>query len=408
MADLQPTTDQTSEEVFDVISKATYFVVFTIPDPQSLSTPTALIPAAAALTTYEISIVEAPRRFKLDIVPPTPECGFRSSKVISTRQVANQELQLQVTPNNYESGPGRTPPPTLLFPFVSQRFWMFNGHFDFLDGLGTGFRAIAGGRFFPITPIQALPTGSVYVSGVANILEGLGQLTGFTGNLAIGGITVPPAEFSNHFIFRFVDPEGKLKAESLPPIENPEPESVDFTDSAFIPVIADLHPEHKMTVTPITNSSKKQIDFVERLRLVDTNFDVGPGLLKSHNVIGPEVGIRRTTLVFDPDDPNDTIPVYSVNSEFTFFAEGKTIGTLKADLFEARAFRTTSPELKQPYFRLVGFGPFIEGTGQFKDTEGLLTTNGAISVTPSAISSMYVLRILDPEHRFQAQAIDNS
>ena len=159
-----------------------------------------------------------------------------------------------------------------------------------------------------------------------------------------------------------------------------------------------------MTTKSIPNSTKKCVDFVERLRLVDTNFDVGPGLLKSHNVIGDVVGVKRTRLVFDPNDSSDTIPVYSVNSEFTFYADGdKPIGTLKADLFEARAFRTQSPELEQPYFRLVGFGPFIEGTGQFKDTEGLLTFNGALSVTPGAISGMYVLRILDPEHRFQSQ-----
>src|SRR5262249_9651259 len=331
---------------------------------------------------YAIAITEAPRRFSTLVQPPTAECGFRTSSSISQRQIANQRLQLQVVPNNFESGPGRTPPPTLLLPFLSQRFWMFDGHFHFLDGQGTGFRAIAGGRFFPIGGSSGL-----YVAGIAEILEGLGQLQGFIGNLAINGVTTPPALFANQFIFRFVDPEGKLAATSLPAVE-PEQPNPDYTASSFIPLAAELHPDYPMEITPLPQSNKQQVHVVERLRLLNTNFDVGPGLLKAHNVEGAVVGERRTTLVFNPDDQLDTIPMFSKDSEFRFFADGdKPIGTLKVDLFEARAFRTSSPALQQPYFRFVGFGPYGEGTGQFKGVNGLLTVNGALSLTPGVVSS---------------------
>ena len=171
----QSTISQTSEEVFEVISKATYFLVFTVPDPQSLSTPTLLI-QNVPLTTYKISIVEAPRRFAASVQPPTPECGFRASKSISKRQVANQRLNLQVTPNNFESGPGRTPPPTLLFPFISQRFWMDNGNFDFLDGLGVSSLSNPSDRWglglflSPVLPTSSKVWGSWRVSSAISLL----------------------------------------------------------------------------------------------------------------------------------------------------------------------------------------------------------------------------------------------
>ena len=155
-------------------------------------------------------------------------------------------------------------------------------------------------------------------------------------------------------------------------------------------------------VEPAANG-KKLVHVVERLRVTNTSFDVGPGLIKSSITEGPVVGEHRTTLVFDPDYPQQVIPVFSVNSLFTFFAEGRRpIGTLRANLFEGRAFKTYLPELEQPFFRVVGFGPFTAGTGQFKDAIGMVSTNGALSLTPGAVSAMYMLRISDPQGRFQS------
>jgi hypothetical protein len=383
------------QETQRILEKASYFVIFSVPDPQSLSVGTPLIPFIPQ-TVYRIDITEAPRLFQVRTEAVTARCGIRATKSISRRQIANQRLEMEVTPNNYQSGPGRTPPPTLLLPFLSQRFWMLNGNFDFLDGLGTGFRAIAGGRFFPAGGT------SLWIGGVAEITEGLGQLAGFQGNLAIDGQTTPPAEFANAFLFRFIDLEGKLSADSLPPVE-PEAPDPDYSESAMIPLLADLKPSTSIEVETIAGSSKKRVRMVERLRLVDTNFDVRPGFLKSHNVVKAEVGERHTTLVFDPDDENDTIPVYSTASEFRFVAEGKSIGRLEANLFEGRAFRTTLPGLAQPFFRIVGFGPYGEGTGQFQSLDGMMVMNGALSLEPGAFSSMYLLRIRDPQRRFQSQ-----
>ncbi len=396
-----PVARQSSEQVQRVLEQATYFVVFSVPDPQSLSKPTLLLPFVspqAFPTIYEIAITEAPRRLQITVPPPTPESGLRTVKRISQRQVADQTLSMSVAPNNFQSGPGRLPPPTLLLPFLSQRFWMYNGHFAFRDGLGTGFRAIAGGRFFPAGSQE------VWIGGAAEIVQGLGQLQGFVGNLAICGLTAPPADFWNAFLFRFVDPTGELTAPALPPVVSQEPDP-DTSDSALIPLAADLEPGSPVTIEPVPgNGNLQRIGLTERLRLVDTNFDVGPGLLKAHKVLGPVVGTRRTTLVFDPTSTTDTIPMFSTGSEFTFYADGdKQIGTLQVDLAEARCFPTSSQQLQQPFFRFVGFGPLGAGSGQFTGAEGMLVVNGALSLSPPALSSMYLLRIRDQLHQFQRQ-----
>src|SRR5207249_3989336 len=109
-----------------------------------------------------------------------------------------------------------------------------------------------------------------------------------------------------------------------------------------------------------------------------------------------------TTLVLDPDDPKDVIPLFSINSEMKFLVEGRQIGSVKAALFEGRAFRTSLPNLAQPLFRITGFGPFIEGTGQFKDMIGLISVNGALSLDPPALSAMYMLRMADPLGTFRS------
>ena len=315
----------------------------------------------------------------------------------SEQRIARQKLTLAMMPNNYQAGFGRTPPPTLLLPFLSQRFYMYEGEFDFLDPEGSGFRAHAAGRFFPATS-----AGAVYlrIGSIVEILKYLGRLRGLVGNLVVNGYTTPPQIFANNFIIRFVDPEGRLTAgDPIEPIThptaNPEP------SASFIPLMSELHPDYPVVIEPSRDGRKKRVYLVELLRAVDNSFDVYP-TLRTRTVAGPVVGEHRTTLVFDPDDPNEVIPLYSTDSVFRFFARGgQPVGSVRANLFEGRAFRTSLPQLRKPFFRVTGFGPFIEGTGQFKDAVGMVSVNGALSLTPPAVSSMYMLRMADPLGRFR-------
>lgn len=382
---------QGPQQVQKVLEQASYMVIFSVPDPQSLSTPTPLIPGFSLLA-YQIELVEAPRRLEIRTDPPDGLCGFRNRRSIGG-QIADQTLLLQVAPNYFQCGAGRTPPPTLLNPLLSQRFWMSNGSFVFRDGEGSGFSAQAAGRLFPAGSLN------LWVGGVGEILQGFGQLQGFIGNLVIAGFTKPPDQFENAFFFRFPDPSGALSAPALPPVKAEEPDP-DGSDSALITLIADPLPGAAPEITP-TPDGRQAFRMVERLRLADTNIAVGPGLLKSHTTVGPVVGERVSTLVFDPSDPLDTIAGFSTESEFRFCVGGRPFGTLRADLQEARLFRTASPELARPYFRLGGFGLLGEGTGQFVDLKGMVGVNGALSLDPWASSSLYLIRVLDPQGIFR-------
>ena len=59
-------------------------------------------------------------------------------KTIGTKQIARAQFKLSLMPNNFKAGPGRTPLPTMLLSFLVQRFWMHDGHFDFLDDQDPG------------------------------------------------------------------------------------------------------------------------------------------------------------------------------------------------------------------------------------------------------------------------------
>ena len=55
-----------------------------------------------------------------------------------------------------------------------------------------------------------------------------------------------------------------------------------------------------------------------------------------------------------------------------------------------------------PVFRFGGFGPFLGGTGPFRDAVGMMSLNAAISVFPRTLSNLYVLRVSDVDGRFRA------
>ncbi len=396
------TTPQGAEEVLRVLKQAAYFVVFSVPDPQSLSKGVPLVPFLPA-TVYKIEITEAPRRLKLTASPPGAECGLLTAKEVSQRQVAKQHLVMEVSPDDFQGGPGRTPPPTLLVPFLSQRFTMFDGNFEFLDGRGSGFHALASGRFFPARVAGKL---QLRIGGAVEITEGFGALQGVIGNLAINGETTPPSQFANSFIFRFIDTSGELTAKGpLPELVAMQPDPDPQT--AFVAVMAELDPDRPPVVTAASDGRRQRIRLTQRLRLAETNFQVGPGILRSQLVEGSVIGRQETTFVFDPNDPQDVIPLYSAHSKLTFFtSRGETTGTLQADLFEGRAFRTSLPQLARPFFRIVGFGPFGEGTGQFSGAVGMISVNGALSLEPPVMTAMYLLRISDPLFRFRSLAAD--
>ena len=390
---------QSSEEVFDIISRAAYLTCYSGFDILHPSNEFPLVPFLPEFG-YQRELFQVGRRIQMTVGRPTVEGGFQIRNMVERHPITLNYLILKIIANyfqpNFDTERGLNPAPTVLLPFLRQKSMLIDEKFDLLDGLGSKLHLDGVSRTYPAT-------GGIFIAGVGDITESYGQVRGAVGHIGVSGYSKIPPNFSLILVFRLADPTGKLIADSpLPPIDPADRLKDLYPFSVLFPLMGELHPDYPVVIEPSRDGRKKQVHLVERVRLCDLSTDVRPGVIESHNAIGPVVGERRTTLVFDPDDQNAVIPLYTRNSEFRFFAErNKLIGTLKVELSEARAFPTTSPDLERPYFRIGGYGPFGEGTGQFKGAEGVLTSTGAMSLTPGALSTLSILRINDRARRFR-------
>jgi hypothetical protein len=144
----------------------------------------------------------------------------------------------------------------------------------------------------------------------------------------------------------------------------------------------------------------------ERLRLVRLEFDAATSAgIRCRSCKGPVVGTLAGLLHFNPSDEQPMIPIRTSDGVFTFHdRRGRTVATLEANIVYGRAYRTTLAGAPLPVFRFGGFGPFLGGTGVFRDAVGMISLNAAISVFPRTLSNLYVLRVTDPDGRFLARS----
>lgn len=389
--------DDDPEAINRVVQQAAYFSLFSIPNPSSPSAAIPLVPLTTALA-IGFTVHEGLHRFEVREPKPNAACGFRVSKAISKDYVASVHLRMIPMPNNFEAAADRLPPPTILLPFLSQRFCALDGKLDFLDSQGSGFRAFGCGRTFPAT-VEG--TSQIRLASVLDITEGFGQLAGVQGIGIVSGEIEPPSGFAFNTLFRIIDTAGNLQARTavkpLIPIDDPTP------DTVFMPFLSEPDPSRPLRVSPARNGKHVLIEIAEKLRLVQLNFDVGEREgIRSHTTTGPIIGTHKATLILDLTDSGPVIPAYSRNSEFSFFdGDRNSIGSLKADLSEARVFPTKLPGLRTPVMRIGGIAPTIEGTGQFKGPVGMVSVNGIFSLATGAVSTMYMIRLSDPLGRFQ-------
>src|SRR5262245_11249776 len=127
--DPRPVSDPAA--VNRLVQQGAYFSLFSLPSPSSQSTG---VPLAAGLPLpIAFEVHEGLHRFEVKESLPTAECGLRIEQAKGSNQVAKVNMQMTPMPNNYQPGPNRVPPPTILLPFLSQRFTPLNGSFNFLD-----------------------------------------------------------------------------------------------------------------------------------------------------------------------------------------------------------------------------------------------------------------------------------
>jgi hypothetical protein len=382
-----------------LVQQAAYFSLFSIPNPAS---PSAGIPLIPSIPVVAIGFLvrEGLHRFEVRESGPMSVCGFRINQAISSDQVAQVSMQMTPMPNNFQAGEGRVPPPTVLVPFLSQRFTPLNGGFNFLDSKKSGFGAVGAGRTFPALVAGALQTR---LAAVLDINQPTGQLAGLVGTGIVIGDIEPPGGFHFNVMFRIIDPDGSLQStEPVPPLQSPtDPEP----GTVFMPFLSEPDPDHPLTAQSSSDGKYLCVRIVERLRLVDLSFDVGSPGLRSRTTSGPIVGRHSMTLILDQSLQTEVIPGYSQDDEFSFCdKDGLPTGGFKANLFEARVFPTRLLGLQSPIYRIGGFALPTQGTGQFKNPTGLVSINGAYSLATGAVSILYMVRFSDPHGVFTAPA----
>jgi hypothetical protein len=313
--------------------------------------------------------------------------------------VADISIDWRVIPDDFIANPDVLPPPTELDPSRSQRFAMYNGHFEWKDRQGSSFRGFGAGRTFP-TMVGG--QSQLRIGAVVEILEGFGKLKGAQGNGVVNGFITPPNNLALNIMLRVIDPSRKFATDARPTTLR----SVPFPDptATFLAFLGEPDPAHPITLNMTPDGQVTGAIVHEMLRLVHTDFDVATSHgMRTKTSEGRIAGSLSFNLKFDSRDPQVPTPFQTTDAVFTFFdGEERTIGTLSANIAEGRGFFTELAGVPPPVVRVVGFGPFLNGSGQFSGIQGMLSINGIISISARTPSIVYVLRISDPDGRFRS------
>jgi hypothetical protein len=392
-------------EVTRLLKAAAYFPIFNIHNPAIPNDTVPLLPIATstlgqALFTA-VNVNEALHRF--EVVTTVGPRGLTTHNGLSTEPVANVTIRWTPIPEGYSPSPGVSPPPTLLNPFASQRFTMLNGQLSFQDRRVSGMAAFGSGHTYPIGG------GSLNIGAVIDVLGGFGALYGLSNEtlpgatMVINGFITPPQDLGLCLIVRVMDPNGELTARApVPPLVCQQPTPTG--SGVFLFFLGEPDPLRPTAFYGPRHAPTRALVY-ENLRLVRIGFDKDS--LQSSTEEGAIVGNAASNLSCSFANELTVTPAFSTGGVFNIYdRQGRSLGSVYADMEEGRAFRTALPGAPRPVFRLGGFGRIghhTRGTGIFAGTRGMMSMNGVISIHPPSLSNLYVLRFEDPDGQLQAQ-----
>lgn len=321
--------------------------------------------------------------------------------------IADIHGRLAPIPDDFVPGPGLVPPPTILNPFRSQRLALLNGQLSFRDRRASSVRMFGTGRTFPVM-VDGRP--ALKIGAVVDILVGAGDLAGLPNDtfpgatLVINGFIRPPDDLVLSLTLRVMDPTGRLQAgeHALPLVPSP---ALPDPGAVFMFLLGEVDPQRPVRLLFGPEGRPIGAQLVENLRLVRfTDGIETSGRLQSRTHFGPIVGTFSTMLYFDFQDPGRVIPFQTMGGVFSFHdQQGRSLGSLFANMVEGRAFRTSLPGAPMPVFRMGGFGPIKGGTGVLADATGMTSLNAVVSMFPRAHSNLHIFRIEDPDGRLRVR-----
>jgi hypothetical protein len=315
--------------------------------------------------------------------------------------MATLRARFRAAPADFDARPGHEPPPTALDVTRSQRFVVLDGCLTFPDWPESGIRGFGVGRTFP-----ACEGGGpkLRMGAVVQVLEGKGRLAGQSGLGVVTGVLTPPDRIQCCFVLRVLDPSGRLAADTeLTPLQwiaDPDPGAV------YLVFRGEADPDNPRMLITAAKGGVRGAHMTELLRLVTTGFDLGRSGrgARSRTVAGPVVARLTHTTYFHVPAPPAPASFEMQDVLFTFYDDqAQVLGTLRAPLITGGASVGDLPGGTSPALQIAGFGQLGGGTGPFLAAEGMATVNAALCIYPNAFSTLYLLRVLDPDGRLRGK-----
>jgi hypothetical protein len=167
-------------------------------------------------------------------------------------------------------------------------------------------------------------------------------------------------------------------------------------------------PDPNDATKPASGGQGGGFDLNQVIRVVYPDCSVqGARGIRSSRQVGPIIGKQAASVHFDPSQlpnlskPLGTVPFQGDNT-FTFADEnGNEVGSVHNRTSDGTIFNlqlATAPQQKA--IRIAGFGPVTGGTGALTGVGGLFHST-AFTALPPIPSSLYVVRIDDPEGKYR-------
>ena len=386
------------DTVVQLLDQAAFLTMFSIPargNPDMVRSST-----GAGVTGMQIR--ERLHRFAISMEPPTRN-GLVTHNSIG-EPLASFKHRWMFAPDGFPALPGREVPETVFDPSRSQRFVMFDSVCTFENG-HDGFRGFGTGRTYPMH-LGSQP--QLYAAAVGSILEGFGRFKGHEGTYTYCGSLSQNDGFTGSVLCRVVDEPGDLRTDSSLPSPELWPDAEPgITYLTFRGQKKDRTQKTAFNFGP--DGQVSGLNVHQQIRQVEIDAATrGRGGPRSVMSVGPVIGSMSARILFNLLNPGapgtalSPIPFQSYN-EYTFTDDdGRTLGTIVADGGEGRTFNlqlTGAPG--QQALRFGGFGPIVKSTGLFEGMEGLMVDNSVVGVAPHALSTLYILRVNDPDGKYR-------
>lgn len=389
------------DTVVQLLDQAAFFTMFTVP---ARGRSEAILSRGGMGNMTGVRIKERLHRFSIAMQPPTSD-GVITGNAIG-EQLGHFEHRWMFAPDGFPALPTNEPPETPFDPSRSQRFVMLDSVCMFENGVD-GFRGFGTGRTYPMQ-VDGQP--QLLAGAVGSFLEGFGKFKGHEGTYTYCGTLSQQLGFMGNILCRVVDPEGNLRTESsLPALEmEANPES-GITYLMFRGQKKDRTQRTEYNIGPDGQVAGLNVHQQLRQVLIDSAAR-GHGGPRSTVSIGPVIGAMTAKILFNllnPGAPGTSlspIPFKSYNEYAFTDHNGRALGTIVADGGEGRTFNLTlarAPE--QRALRFGGVGPIVKGTGFFEGIQGLMADNSVVGVAPHALSTLYVLRVNDPDGKYRGR-----